>query len=343
MSLPYCIVATIHTSSGTDTSELAALINKIGEKVGAIEKLGDKVDAMDKKLMLLQYSNSHILSGTSQTALDKGAMFFVTDGCGGQPIFVGFFISATLALTINHDAMFDNGPPAKVFAVSSASNRRELEFECLSTHPKLDFSVLRLLGDPSPAFFSLQSFPSVGPGQSAALVTMGIRARLAAEAALPTVTVHSVTVTSVTEDNILHDGAATWFGDSGGALVFEEGYVIAMHVEVIDDHPDSNAAAAVQDAVVAASAVSESAQQGTGEEAHTTSQVPVRRSPRPAAAGAAAAAPMAEEEPPRKRRRRGVKMDARSVAVSSRAAVGRALLLSSPAVRAVLSAAGYVL
>ena len=36
----------------------------------------------------------------------------------------------------------------------------------------------------------------------------------------------------------MYDGAATWPGDSGAGLLFDEGFVVGMHLEVVDDRPD---------------------------------------------------------------------------------------------------------
>ena len=49
--------------------------------------------------------------------------------------------------------------------------------------------------------------------------------------------VHKASITSVSATHILYDGAETWAGDSGGALLFEDGFVIGMHLEVFDAKP----------------------------------------------------------------------------------------------------------
>ena len=55
--------------------------------------------------------------------------------------------------------------------------------------------------------------------------------------ARPHVSQHRVTVSSFDGTFIHYDGASTWKGDSGGALLFEEGCVVGLHLEVIDDKP----------------------------------------------------------------------------------------------------------
>ena len=56
----------------------------------------------------------------------------------------------------------------------------------------------------------------------------------------PQISQHRVNVTGLDQDGFfLYDGASTWRGDSGGALLFEEGFVVGLHLEVVDDKPDA--------------------------------------------------------------------------------------------------------
>ena len=88
---------------------------------------------------------------------------------------------------------------------------------------------------PAAAFFSLQGFLDVEPGLGIAIVTMGIGS--SAAVGEEAYAVHKASITSVSATHILYDGAETWAGDSGGALLFEDGFVIGMHLEVFDAKP----------------------------------------------------------------------------------------------------------
>ena len=56
---------------------------------------------------------------------------------------------------------------------------------------------------------------------------------------MPAYAVHRACITSFDESRILYDGAETWTGDSasGGALLFEEGCAIGMHLDVVETKP----------------------------------------------------------------------------------------------------------
>ena len=182
------------------------------------------------------------MSEASEAALKGGALFYVTLGSGGKPLFCGFFTSPTVALTINHDAMFTfpqegEALPLIVYAVSSAG--RALKFSVFSTNVALDFTVLKLQSDcaPSPSWFHLQTYSSIEPGLAVGLVTMGIGVGKELRDS-PTITQHRVNVTSCDDGTFfLYDGGSTWRGDSGAALLFEDGVVVGMHLEVVDDKP----------------------------------------------------------------------------------------------------------
>ena len=206
-------------------------------------------EEMKEEMKIISYNAAHALTRASDMKINGGAFFSVLDQSNGKGIFCGFFVDARIALTINHDDMF-TGPllPETVHAVSASG--QALEFSVASTHKDLDFTVLRLTSDeredPS-SFFSLQGFAEITSGLSVSLVTMGIGSRGAIQkdepAAAATIsadprkapyTVHRATINSYDASHILYDGAETWAGDSGGALLIEDGFVIGMHQEVID-------------------------------------------------------------------------------------------------------------
>jgi hypothetical protein len=184
-------------------------------------------------IALINNNAIHALTKVSKEKLNHGALFRVHDA-SGAPLVCGFFVDERVALTISHDKLFERGPPISVSGFS-ASGRR-LTFDVVSIDADLDFSVLRLAEGcaPAAAFFSLQGFSDVEPGLGIAIVTMGIGSSAASEEAYA---VHKASITSVSATHILYDGAETWAGDSGGALLFEDGFVIGMHLEVFDAKP----------------------------------------------------------------------------------------------------------
>jgi hypothetical protein len=128
--------------------------------------------------------------------------------------------------------MFKRPLPFALDAV--ASSGRLLKLQCISTHSELDYSVLHLLGDrESDAFFDVPAHSNVSPSLSLGLVGMGHSVK-------PPYSVHAVTVSSCDAGGALfcYDGAAAWAGGSGAALLFEEGCVVGMHQEVLDDKPE---------------------------------------------------------------------------------------------------------
>jgi hypothetical protein len=207
--------------------------------------LSAKVDTVMVKVDKLAYSSTHSLSQTSSKALADGALFRVLDKEGGTPLFCGFFTSPTVALTVNHAFMFKATTlPEHVYAISSAG--RELVFTVHSTDSRLDFTVLKLapcggagsdVPEAAPAHFYLPSSSSVQMGHKLALVTMGIR--IAEELRMsPTVTQYEVSVANVDDEFFSYSGGGQPFdGDSGAALLFDEGLVVGMHLETVDAKP----------------------------------------------------------------------------------------------------------
>ena len=208
------------------------------ETLGLKEEMRKETLELKKELSaqiaLTGYNASHALTMVSKDKLNHGALFRVHDE-SGAPLFCGFFVDERVALTISHDKLFERGPPISVSGCS-ASGRR-LTFDVVSIDADLDFSVLRLAEGcaPAAAFFSLQGFSDVEPGLGIAVVTMGIGS--SAAVGEEAYAVHKASITSVSATHILYDGAETWAGDSGGALLFEDGFVIGMHLEVFDAKP----------------------------------------------------------------------------------------------------------
>lgn len=86
------------------------------------------------------------------------------------------------------------------------------------------------------AFFFLPSFDSVKGVIDLGLVTMSIGSSAELESE-PRISQHRVHVTSCDDTYICYDGT-TWKGDSGGALLFEEGCAVGLHLEVVDVKPN---------------------------------------------------------------------------------------------------------
>jgi hypothetical protein len=150
-----------------------------------------------------------------------------------------------VALTINHDEMFQIVPlPERVYAVSSAGHK--VAFIVHSTNNLLDFTVLKLaprggagsdVSETAPAHFNLPTFSDVQMGHKLALVTMGIRLGEELNRS-PIVTQYEVSVACVDGAIISYSGGGQPFdGDSGAALLFDEGLVVGMHLETVDAKP----------------------------------------------------------------------------------------------------------
>ena len=211
--------------------------------------------ALVEHIKITQYAMHHALSLRSTQLLKNGALFYVIDqepgtgtdagagiDTGGRSMNVccGFFVGRRTALTINHDPLLKRVAGTQLPVNIVTSNNVSMQLECVSTNSALDFSVLRLrAGAPDiEHFFDLPRAASVEPGLRLALVSMGLGpANDTALVMSPTYTVHDVTATSCHGTFFHYDGAATWAGDSGAALLFEDGCVVGMHLEVIDDRP----------------------------------------------------------------------------------------------------------
>ena len=207
------------------------------------EKMSHALSQMGEKIDLVVYKQSHVLSRASQHKVEAGALFYITGG--GAPLFCGFFVSPRIALTVNHSDMFNTaaGRAAATTILGCCPTLlppRTLEFELVSTDALFDFSVLRLKAgqEDAPAFFDIPSYGAVVPGVDLGLVTMSIGSGVALGPP-PQISQHRVNVSGLDRDGFfLYDGASTWRGDSGGALLFEEGYVVGLHLEVVDDKPE---------------------------------------------------------------------------------------------------------
>lgn len=224
----------LHTSVAEPRELLQSVLAGLAElKVGQAE-LATKVGKLEGDINLAAYKATHTLSPASLKAVNEGALIFITDGEGGKPLFCGFFTSSTIALTINHDDMFAADPLPLVHAVSSAG--RPLIFDAVSTFTDLDFTVLKLRPPctPSTAFFSLPGIVSVERDTPLGLVSMGLGFGIA-HGKTPQIMQHRVSVASCDDESLLYDGP-TWSGDSGAALLlFDESFVVGMHLEVLDE------------------------------------------------------------------------------------------------------------
>jgi hypothetical protein len=192
--------------------------------------------AVEEKFAVMSYNASHALTEASQLRLNRGALFRVHDEAG-MPLFCGFFVDERVALTISHDKLLEREPPFSVSGSSASGSR--LTFDVVFKDAKLDFSVLRLADGcaPTAAFFSLQGFSELLPGLGIAVVTMGIGIS-SSDAVGQAYAVHKASITSLDDTHIIYDGAETWAGKSGGALLFEDGFVVGMHLEVFDAKPE---------------------------------------------------------------------------------------------------------
>jgi hypothetical protein len=99
----------------------------------------------------------------------------------------------------------------------------------------LDFTVLVLRPSckPSTACFSLPGCASVERDMPLGLVTLGVGFGNA-HGKTPQIMQYRVSTVSCDDKSITYDGA-TWSGDSGAALLFDEGLVVGMHLEVLDE------------------------------------------------------------------------------------------------------------
>jgi hypothetical protein len=201
-----------------------------------LESIGKKIAEHDKKIELVAYQGSHLLTEVSSEKLEGGALFYLQSEQVGAASCCGFFVSERIALTVQHNPIFAGEASPTIFGRSSSM--QELQFKLCCANADLDFCVLKLKeGQPdAAAFFMLPSFDSVTGGLNLGLVTMSIGSSTELEDA-PRVSQHRVTVTSVDKKYISYDSASTWRGDSGGALLFDEGFVVGLHLEVIDDKP----------------------------------------------------------------------------------------------------------
>lgn len=200
-----------------------------------------------QQLSLIQYSSEHVLSKDANDLLDNGALFYVHDDISG-PRFCGFFVHARVALTVHHDEIIINSNKSTtVKAVSSfaaGKKGKALEFSVHSKFEKSDFAVLVLKDDMENASF----FPLVARSNDCftgrtniGLVTMniGMNSQLGLNnnvSVPPSLSQYKVSIKSEDADHLYYE-AETWSGDSGSALLIDNGTVIGMHIEIVDDKP----------------------------------------------------------------------------------------------------------
>lgn len=197
----------------------------------------EKLLTLESKLEAVTFSSSHVLTEMSHARVKSGALFKVHEGTAtSPPLFCGFFVSPNIALTTNHDSMFTQTLPFSLCATTTAGDC--LAFDAIHMDPELDFTVLRCTTQrKSLDHFSLQGCSDLDSGLKIAVVTMSIGSN-AAMGTSQQYSVHQASITTFDEQFINYDGAETWGGDSGGALLFEEGYVIGMHLEVVNSHKE---------------------------------------------------------------------------------------------------------
>ena len=164
----------------------------------------------------------------------------------GHPVGCGFFVTPCgLALTVNHGVSTwstDGKVSAcKLHCSSSSSSLTEvdLSFSVVSTDADLDFTVLRLEGPLS--LDSISHFPlpvatladDVMWGKPATLVhgnlALNLQFHQRPEASVVTCNISTV------HSHLLLYTAATYVGDSGGALLLMDGQLVGMHKEGMND------------------------------------------------------------------------------------------------------------
>lgn len=243
---------------------IVGLLRRLDSKV---DKLDTKVEGLDSKITVAMYAATNVLSAEATAKVNAGAVFYIMNPDTLAPVCCGFFASSRVALTINHDPIFKRAIPFDVPAIDAAGN--ELTLRVMSTNEAYDFTILRVVGDERPAFFSVPSEAEVGQGNPLGLVSMGIAssartrtadAEDAAEAARAdtgavasaagtgaaaapatklSTSFHEVIVASTTAIHIVYDGrATTWPADSGALILMHEGTPVAIHLEVFDDRDD---------------------------------------------------------------------------------------------------------
>lgn len=205
------------------------------------DTLSAKIDEGQEKLLgmiqAVAYNSSHALTLESHTLVKSGAIFKVMESATKPcPLFCGFFVGPTIALTINHDPMFKQALPFSVHATTSAGEK--LTFDVIHTNATLDFSVLYCTSARSnKVHFSLQGFSELDPGVEITLVSMsignGAALAVAGAVAFPPYSVHKGRITDLDGQFIYYGDVETWAGDSGGALLFKEGCVVGMHLEIL--------------------------------------------------------------------------------------------------------------
>ena len=217
----------------------AEITTELKAQNSELKAQNSELKALSQQVILTQYAATHALSKTSEDRVKAGSVFVVLEGDADIPLCCGFFVGPRTAITVCHDEFFTRQKtPFDVRAIASSTGE-SLQLSCELIDTDFDYAILRLTskrlhGD---AFFELPAHSTVVPGLSLALVNMGVGLKLYHEVPL-SYGVHAVTVSSCHGASFYYDGASTWGGDSGAALLFEEGCVVGMHQEVLDDKPE---------------------------------------------------------------------------------------------------------
>lgn len=229
--------------------------------------ISEQIVKLDAKVGLAMYAATSVLSEAAAAKVSGGAIFYLLHPDTRVPLCCGFFVSSRVALTVNHDGIFNTRDvPFDVPAIDSSAN--ELVLRVVATNAEYDFTVLRVIGEERTAFFSVPSATELVQGNRLGLVSMGIAsaarlraadaddaidlaarvggggaiARPAVAAALAparlSTSFHQVTVSAVDPTYVIYDGATTWSPDSGALLLLHEGTPVGMHLEIVDDREE---------------------------------------------------------------------------------------------------------
>ena len=191
---------------------------------------------MEEEQRRTKFLATHVMTEEASRKVDMGAVFYVVDPAE-SPLFCGTFVSSTLAVTVCHDPIISMWNASKLPVSAKTPAGGSFHFSVVSTNPELDFAVLRLSdGETSPAFFSIADEACVTAGTTVGLVTMGVgHARLVSNIVSgPLVSLHRINIDAVNSGYLFYK-CGTLGGDSGGAVLLQDGLLVGLHLEVYDD------------------------------------------------------------------------------------------------------------
>ena len=158
------------------TAELNAKLGQLLQGQKKLEagqkKLEAGQDELKKELALVRYTASHAMTPEAMARVEGGAVFYIIDPISKKSLVCGFFVDPRVALSVSHDPIFRSPMPITLSAIDSTG--ASLELDLLSTDLELDYSILRVKGEPRASFFMLPSAGDVVKGNLLALVSMGI-------------------------------------------------------------------------------------------------------------------------------------------------------------------------